>query len=307
MSQKKRSCLWVLMFMVLLVVPSEKTGAVVYSEVGNTTEVAWMWIPGSGGPRTPIYPTDLCLVPGDDIDALSLGDDYGWFDSLRRDLFALRVGAVGISGDLQARSAAGLPVERDIYIEHMVEVNKVEYPDLIGASVGGETVGGAIDAFDVGVIDQGSWVFFSLAAGSPTLGTSFSPGDVFACQYGVPGSLAVYAYAADVGTPSNIIALSIHDRVSDGLYDPTADYLIYEQDIPADPYVHHYGFNGPVDNLVHEYSGFGLHDNDLICALEHISLPRPEGEAGECVMPEDAYAAAASGLSVVDLGPVLIT
>ncbi len=307
MSDRTRACVLGLALTALLLASVSESEAVVYSEAANTSEMAWIWVPASGGSRVPILPADLGLVAGDDVDALSLGDDYGKFDNVRRDLFAVQAGAVGTSGDLQTRVAAGVRVERDVYIEHRTKVNKVEYPDLIAASAGDETPSRGIDAFDIGVLDQGDWIHFSLAPGSPTLAAmGYSAGDVLVCQYKIAATLSVYAPACDIGGPTDISALSIHDSKRDGIYDSTSDYLVYAKPIPGDATIYHYGLNHPSTNQAHEFSQFGLDNNDVVSALEHIPLPRPEQDVGECVAPDDYYTAETSGLSTVSLGPITI-
>ncbi len=308
MSEKAKGGLLGLILAVFLMVPAGDLGAVVYSEVWNTNEMAWIWVPGSGGPRVPVYPADLGLIAGDDIDALSLGDDYGKFDKVRRDLFGVQAGAIGTSGDLQARSLTGVRVERDIYIEHRTKVNKVEYPDLITASSGDEVPSRGIDGFDVGVLQAEGWIYFSLAPGSPTLAMKgYSAGDVLVCQYKVAGTLTVYSPASDIGGPADISALSIHDRQQDGVYDSASDYIIYAKPIPGDATIYHYGSNPPSTHEAHEFSQFGLDSaNDVVFSLEHIPLPIPEQDVGECVAPEDYYTAEASGLSTVNLGSITV-
>jgi len=255
------------LFVLFLPVPSAI--AVIYSETGNTVTPAWTMDPT----RTAIGSTSMGLVEGDDIDALSLGDDPLPGESgegQRADIFAVGAGAAGIGGELQTRAAAGEPVERDVYREGRLEANEVLIEELIPD--------GAVDAFDNGDLDPelNQWIYFSLATGSPTLAANgWSVGDLLMAQYNQPGTLARFAAAAEIGSPSDIDALSVRDATRDGsVFDDTADMVIYSL-TPDDGQVHHYGAGAPSGNLAHDNADFGLAADDNIAALEHDFLVLP--------------------------------
>ncbi|MEW6234530.1 MAG: hypothetical protein AB1656_04020 [Candidatus Omnitrophota bacterium] len=257
---------------------------IIYSEEGNTMVAFWIW-DFTSSPRVPVTNSEIGLQTGDDVDALGLGEDYSRFDEFRCDVFSLSAGSVGTSGDLLARSSSGKPIERDIYREDHASMNVLYIDDLISQSMGGGTASGVIDDFDIGPIAQGSWVYFSLTPGSPTLALGYSPSDVLVSQYGIPGSLKVYAHAVDLGSPPDIDALSIYDAAGDAVYDPAMDYIIYSDHTPGVGVVYHYGFGSPVGNSAHSHSQFGLLDSDNIYGLEHIYLVQPQITPGTVVTP----------------------
>jgi uncharacterized repeat protein (TIGR01451 family) len=257
--------------------------AVIYSEVGPSPFSIRMKV----SPTAPVVllpNADFGLLPLDDVDALSLGDDPypGEFSPIgpRLDVFAVSRGSRGTmpGGALTARALLGLPVERDIYRESHVNYNEILIPGLIPD--------GELDGFDAGNLVeelnpiQNQWVYFSLTATSPTLLLrGWSPADVLMVQYKNPATLRRYAAAADFGNPAEVDALSIKDPVKDGApYDPTQDMLIYSV-APTDGFVHHYGYSAPPGNVAHRHTLFGINDPailapDNMTALEHIFYRR---------------------------------
>lgn len=253
----------------LLFLSVSSATAVIYSETGDTATPAWYMNPT----RTAISLTSLELVAGDDIDAISLGDDPlpgETGEGPRVDIFAVAAGATGTGGELQTRAAASEPVERDIYRESHLKVNEVLIQGLIPD--------GAVDAFDNGDFDPegNQWIYFSLAAGSPTLGAkSWNAGDILMVQYSQPGTLGRFAADAEIGSPVDIDGLSIKDAVKDGsVYGETADMVIYSLSA-NDGQIYHYGAGSPVGSIAHSHSTFGLATSDNITALEHDFLILP--------------------------------
>ena len=252
-----------------LFVPS--SSAILYSEAGDTVVPAWYLAPAA----TQIGLSDLGLAEGDDIDALSLGDDplpEDIGDGTRIDIFAVAPGASGTSGELMTRAAAAVAVERDVYRETTGDTNEVLIPELIPD--------GALDAFDHGDFDPegNQWLYFSLAEGSPTLAANgWSADDVLMVHYPTAGTLQLFADDSLVGTPGDIDALSVKDHVKDGSpYDPSVDMIIYST-AANDGQVHHYGAGSPAGNIAHAHGNFGVDSLDNIVALEHIFylMPRP--------------------------------
>ncbi len=256
---------------------SIQSWAITYSEdVGGASSVgAWKW--KSGIMRASLPLVNFGLVSGDDIDAISLGDDPHQFDPGRSDIFGVSSGAIGTGGDLAARAANGTAVERDIYEEGQSgKINAVLYADLISQSMGGGAADGALDGFDFGMLDLEDRVYFSLESGSPSLATwGWSAGDVLVCQYGVNASVKVFANATQLGSVSDIDALSIYDHAGDGVFDPIHDYIIYST--PVDTLVYHYGLGAPGNHEAHLYTDFGVAATDNITALEHLYTENNQG------------------------------
>lgn len=248
--------------------------AIIYSEEGHTTVAAWMWDPVVYPTRVMITMAELGLQNGDDVDGLSLGDDTPKFNKRRRDLFAVAQGTVGLApSHVFNRAAAGKAVERDIYRDSRAIGNILHFKDIISMSTGGGAADGAIDAFDVGWMDQQKWVYFSLTPGSPTLtAMGWGPSDVLACQYGNGATLKLYCAASNIGNPADIDALSIYDDTDDAVYDPANDYIIYSNHTAGDGFLYHYGLGGPPGAVAHDHPTFGLLDTDNIYALEHILI-----------------------------------
>lgn len=246
----------------------------IYSDVANT-QAAWMW--DGQNPRAAISHADMGLVPEDNVDGLSLGDDALVFVDARFDFFSVASSSVGISGDVASRAASsGINVQRDLYVEDRSGSNLVCMADLVVQSGGSNGAGDVVDAFDFGVhgLLAGDRIYFSLAAGSPTLtANGWSGGDVLVVSYQTSGSLQRYVAAVDLGNPAEIDGLSIHDHSFDTTYNGATDYVIYSE---AGAYeVMHYGYDAPGSpgGMAHTHSGFGLKNTDDIVALEHIIIP----------------------------------
>lgn len=260
-----------LILVLALILAGAPVQALVYSEhtTGNATTVAgWVW--NESTERSEITLDEFGLLAGDDIDALSLGDDPTDFSNDRRDVFAVGPGAAGSGGDLFSRSGNGLAVERDLYIENATldTSNTALFEDLIDQSTSSSPSGLSIDGFDFGTPVIGDLVYFSLENGSPTLtAKGWSAGDVLVCQLGETNTLKRYANATDLGGPAEIDALSIFDKQGDMLFDPENDYIIYSADAGTD--VAHYGYQAPPDKTAHTHQELGVGSADNITALEH--------------------------------------
>jgi hypothetical protein len=103
-----------------------------------------------------------------------------------------------------------------------------------------------------------------------------------------PGTLVQFAAAADIGSPVDIDALSIHDHGFDGSYDgPSEDYIIYSTVSGVD--VRHYGYGATAGGgTAHDHADFGLLTADEVVALEHktipcCALPAEEGPGADVV------------------------
>ena len=238
--------------------------AAVYSTVDDNGITA---INLNTGATISISADRLGLQEGDDIDALSLGDDTKIFGKKRHDIFVVNLGATGIGGALKDRSSYGLNVSQDLYISSITEQNKLYYRSLISS--------GSIDAFDFGIMVDANnnevlnkWIYFSLTPNSPTLlDLNATAGDIFAVIPNQPSTLKIFLSASAIGTPTDINALSMH--ITDPVigYNPSSDYIIYSTAGSSD--VYHYGFGAPVGNQPHSALEFGLDTNDDIEALEH--------------------------------------
>ena len=245
--------------------------AAVYSTVGDNGLTA---IDLATGATKIISANKLGLQAGDDIDALSLGDDTRVFNKTRFDIFAVGKNATGSAGALKARASYGLPIEEDIYIESRTKRNKLFYRSLIKS--------GEIDGFDLGdIVDfehneiLNKPIYFSLTPNSPTLSNlRASAGDILVVFPNQPSTLKVFVKASDIGNPADIDALSMNipaPAIAYGNgYNSTTDYIIYSIANSAD--IYHYGYSAPVGNMPHSASEFGLAPNDTIKALEHKSI-----------------------------------
>ena len=238
--------------------------AAVYSTVGDNGLTA---IDLTTGATQIISANKLGLQTGDDIDALSLGDDTRVFNKTRFDIFAVGKNSVGSAGALKARASYGLPVEKDIYIESRTKHNKLFYRSLVSS--------GEIDGFDLGdIVDYDNNktlnkpIYFSLTPNSPTLSSlGASAGDILVVVPNQPSTLKVFVKASDIGNPTDIDALSMNIQAPTVAYNPLTDYIIYSVANSAD--IYHYGYNAPTGNMPHLASEFGLAPNDTIEALEH--------------------------------------
>ncbi|MEA2012035.1 MAG: choice-of-anchor Q domain-containing protein, partial [Verrucomicrobiota bacterium] len=253
------------------------------------------------------FSTQLGLDSDDKIDAISLGNDPTpdvtppSSGEVRVDIFAVESGAQGISGDLHTRYLAGKPVEQDLYRD--ANGSNLLYEDGYGD--------GELDAYDDGYFDPSvdtPWIYFSLAPGSPTIGTVISSytitaSDVLMVQYGSPATLAVFTQGINIGNSVDIDGLSIFDATKDGgAYIGSNDMIIYSDDTPADStdkYIMHYGLGNPGSPEVHLHEDdFGIRDEDQITALAHtfvdtgvtdININRSYDRIGDDLDPEVYY------------------
>ncbi|MEA3506147.1 MAG: hypothetical protein U9R36_01430, partial [Elusimicrobiota bacterium] len=179
-----RSIFVVVFIMAGLVGVTTLASAYMYSEAGATTVPAWYKNSG-GGLLTRLYLSDFNLVDGDDVDAISLGDDPHpdptWIGAQKRvDVFTVAPDAsttTGQGGMFAVRVNAGLPIERDVYREDYYNLNILYHSGLVSD--------GAIDAYEDGDFnplsdpDNIPWIYFSLTQSSPTLAANgWSAGDV---------------------------------------------------------------------------------------------------------------------------------
>ena len=246
----------------------QSLGAAVYSTVGDSGITAIDLV--TGATKT-ITASAMGLQSGDDIDALSLGDDTKIFGTTRHDLFAVNPGAIGTAGDLKVRASHGLAVGQDIYIDSRSKTNELFYKNLISS--------GAIDGFDLGDIADidnnetlTKWVYFSLTPASPTLSfLGATAADILGVIPNQPSTLKIFTVASTIGNPTDIDGLSMH--ITDPLvgYNPANDYIIYTTNGSAS--IYHYGYGSPSGNQPHSPAEFGLDTNDTIEALEHMLKP----------------------------------
>ena len=272
-----RSLSVVVFIMAGLVGVITEASAYMYSEAGATTVPAW-YKNGGGGILTMLSMSDFGLAVGDDINALSLGDDPPpnptWIGSQKRvDVFSVTPDwstPTGRGGMFATRVNNGDPVERDVYREDHYNLNVLYHAGLVPD--------GAVDAYEDGDFnplsdpDNTPWIYFSLTSSSPTLTTyGWSAGDVLMAQYQNPGTLARFAEASEIGGPVDIDALSMNVAVKDGSpYDYVNDLIIYSLN-PDDGHVHQVGLGTSSSSTPHDYvTEFGLAATDDIVALEHV-------------------------------------
>jgi hypothetical protein len=214
------------------------------------------------------------LQKGDDIDALSLGDDTKIFGERRHDVFAVENNSTGATGsELNTRKSAGLFVGSDIYMESEIKGNIVIKKKLIKGQIDGFDFGQLYDFKNKKVLKRP--LYFSLTPDSPTLkdfnGTG---GDIFVVFPGKPKTLKIFVKASEIGSPTNIDALSMH-IASDKEYNSSTDYIIYKTDTNSTMY--HYGYGVGSSSFVspHSPSEFGLLPSDRIMGLEHKIVLNP--------------------------------
>jgi len=217
--------------------------------------------------------SDLGLQKGDDIDALSLGDDTKIFGDRRHDIFAVDNNSTGAEGDLYTRKQASLFIGNDLYVQSFTNGNQILKRNIVKGQIDGFDFGSLYDFQKKEVIKRA--LYFSLTPDSPTLkDLNATAGDILVVFPTEPTTLKVFVKSSEIGSPTNIDALSMHIE-NPSEYNSTTDYIIYKTDINSTFY--HYGIGAGASGFVtpHTPSEFGLLDTDKITALEHGLIKNP--------------------------------
>lgn len=287
--KKSFFCMGLVLFAVALVCflnQGKSAFALVYSSQNATGHVAfWGW---NGTALRPFTWSDLGFnATGNDMDAISLGDDTPIFGSPRHDVFAVVTSNATKSGAEHNATDGNEDIGKRVYLEHRIDPSSSNNTILLNDiyTLTGNTAEGQVDALDLGIIpDCGNssekvWIYFSLTEKSSLITSGgYNASDVLMCNVcdNCSSTLKVFADADHIGLNGthDIDGLSIYDADRDGnSYNSTTDYIIYTLHSPgrgAD--VYHYGYNAPSGNNPH-FHNFGLNNTwDGISAMEHLAV-----------------------------------
>lgn len=262
------------------------------------------------GMSVQIPKANLTLGAGDELDALSTGIDAVQENNIV--YFSVDRLAIGIPGPLTPLDVNGQALLNqhagDIFVTtnqagtgsvpiginslHINQNFQGEIP-VVGPLV--NNVGGPLDNLDAlsheefdlapAIPDQlqDRIVYFSLAAGSPTLGGGFSSADILTSPAG-GGPLGVFALAGQMGllVQDDLDALALLDLNGDGIANPGMDLALFSL-APGSPTLLGAGAS-PADLFLTSFTGLsnlrypaislGLLPEDNVDALE-VQIPEP--------------------------------